>query len=81
MFTLLIYGGFWRRRKSRTNVTTVHKNENTERETIHQMINELEEFFDSGGLDEVNYRRRLSVLNSQLTKIKNSSASPHQSDL
>lgn len=81
MFALLIYGGFWKRSKSLTDVTTVHENEHTERETIHKMINELEESFDSGRLDEVNYRRRLSILNSQLTHIRNSSAPPHRSDL
>lgn len=69
MAGLLVYGAFWRRRTSTLNAPAAPDDENAQRDTIHQMIAELREDFESRLLDEDEYRRRLAVLNSQLTAL------------
>ena len=69
MIGLLVYGSFWKRRKSAVEELAPSDDNEAERETIHQMIAELRESLESGNLSEDDYRRRLSVLNSQLTAL------------
>ena len=69
MVGLLVYGGFWKRRRSAVEESVASGDREAERETIHQMIAELRESFESGTMGEDDYRRRLSVLNSQLTAL------------
>ena len=69
MIGLLVYGSFWKRRKSAVEESAPSDDNEAERETIHQMIAELRESLESGNLSEDDYRRRLSVLNSQLTAL------------
>ncbi len=69
MIGLLVYGGFVKTRRSSAEVLAGPVNDNVERETIHQMIAELQDSFETGKLEEDDYRRRLSVLNAQLTAL------------
>lgn len=69
MVSLLVYGGFWKRHRSAAEELVTSDDQEAERETIHQMIAELRESFESGNLSEDGYRRRLAVLNSQLTAL------------
>jgi hypothetical protein len=78
MFGLLVYGGFMKRRRAVSGDLPTAEIDNSERETIHQMIAEVRESFETGNLNEDNYRRRLSVLNSQLTSLSQNRPSESQ---
>jgi hypothetical protein len=78
MFGLLLYGGFMKRRRAVAGDLPGPELEDSERETIHQMIDEVRESFESGNLNEDDYRRRLSVLNSQLTALSRNRQSEGQ---
>jgi hypothetical protein len=78
MFGLLVYGGFMKRRRAAAVDSAASEFEDSERETIHQMIAEVRESFESGNLNEDDYRRRLSVLNSQLTTLPQNRPSESQ---
>jgi len=69
MIGLVVYGGFWKRRRSNGEASAASSEQVAERETIHQMIAELQETFEKGSLQEDDYRRRLAILNSQLTSL------------
>ena len=69
MIGLVVYGGFWKRRRSNGEAPAASSEHVAERETIHQMIAELQETFEQGSLREDDYRRRLAILNSQLTSL------------
>ncbi|MFP6567260.1 MAG: hypothetical protein VB961_08250, partial [Dehalococcoidia bacterium] len=69
MIGLVVYGGFWKRRRSNGEASAASSEHVAERETIHQMIAELQETFEQGSLREDDYRRRLAILNSQLTSL------------
>jgi hypothetical protein len=69
MIGLVVYGGFWKRRRSNGEASAASSELVVERETIHQMIAELRETFEKGSLQEDDYRRRLAILNSQLTSL------------
>lgn len=79
MLSLLVYGAFWKTdRKSRLNTTRSEREAlvpaDDERAIIRTMIEDLKLSYETGSLNESDYRQRLRVLNARLTELAQSDA-------